>query len=213
MNHRLRPARQRETSGGRNERTEGGITPALRLLADRPKHSTERRSGDGHEHQKRARRTRSYPPPRTALPEPMRKVRVSGVQFVRVVRGDRRKPVRNQRTLGDMTMRKNTLLIAVAAAALAVGSGTAFAQGTAGRPKSDSPAVQSNPASKNAPAEKIQGQGARRRARPTGWRPPARARASAARRWARTTRTGQDQEEHHRPGAERAEVRPGERAP
>jgi hypothetical protein len=53
-----------------------------------------------------------------------------------------------------MIMKKNTLLIAVAAAALAVGSGTAFAQGA---PKSDSPAVQQNPASKNAPAEKIQG--------------------------------------------------------
>ncbi len=55
-------------------------------------------------------------------------------------------------------MKKNTLLIAVAAAALAVGSGTAFAQGApqAGH-KADSPAVQSNPASKNAPAEKIQG--------------------------------------------------------
>ena len=58
-------------------------------------------------------------------------------------------------------MRKNTLLIAVAAAALAVGSGTAFSQGAPqGGQKSDSPAVQSNPASKNAPAEKIQGQGA-----------------------------------------------------
>jgi Protein of unknown function (DUF1236) len=58
-----------------------------------------------------------------------------------------------------MTMRKNTLLLAVAAAALAVGSGTALAQGApqAGQ-KADSPAVQSNPASKNAPAEKIQGQ-------------------------------------------------------
>jgi hypothetical protein len=57
-----------------------------------------------------------------------------------------------------MTMRKNTLLIAVAAAALAVGSGTAFAQGMPqGGHKADSPAVQSNPASKNAPAEKIQG--------------------------------------------------------
>jgi hypothetical protein len=57
-----------------------------------------------------------------------------------------------------MIMRKNTLLIAVAAAALAAGSGTAFAQGMpqAGH-KADSPAVQSNPASKNAPAEKIQG--------------------------------------------------------
>jgi hypothetical protein len=54
-----------------------------------------------------------------------------------------------------MTMKKNTLLIAVAAAALAVGSGTALAQAPA--QKSDSPAVQSNPASKNAPAEKIQG--------------------------------------------------------
>ena len=55
-------------------------------------------------------------------------------------------------------MRKNTLLIAVAAAALAVGSGTAFSQGMQGGQKSDSPAAQSNPASKNAPAEKIQGQ-------------------------------------------------------
>ena len=53
-------------------------------------------------------------------------------------------------------MRKHTLLIAVAAAALAVGSGTAFAQAP-GAQKSDSPAVQSNPALKNAPAEKIQG--------------------------------------------------------
>jgi hypothetical protein len=49
-------------------------------------------------------------------------------------------------------MRKNTLLIATAVAALVAGSGTAFSQGA---PKSDSPAVQSNPASKNAPAEKI----------------------------------------------------------
>jgi hypothetical protein len=49
-------------------------------------------------------------------------------------------------------MKKNTLLIATAVAALVAGSGTAFAQGA---PKSDSPAVQSNPASKNAPAEKI----------------------------------------------------------
>jgi hypothetical protein len=56
-----------------------------------------------------------------------------------------------------MTMKKNSLLIAVASAALAVGSGTAFAQGMQGGPKADSPAVQSNPASKNAPAEKIQG--------------------------------------------------------
>jgi hypothetical protein len=56
-----------------------------------------------------------------------------------------------------MTMKKNSLLIAVAAAALAVGSGTAFAQGMQGGPKADSPAVQSNPASKNAPAEKIPG--------------------------------------------------------
>jgi hypothetical protein len=57
-----------------------------------------------------------------------------------------------------MIMKKNTLLIAVAAAALAVGSGTAFSQGAPhqGAQKSDSPAVQSNPASKNAPAEKIQ---------------------------------------------------------
>jgi hypothetical protein len=62
-----------------------------------------------------------------------------------------------------MTMRKNTLLIAVAAAALAVGSGTAFSQGA---PKSDGPAVQSNPASKNAPAEKIQGQGAQQKGSP-----------------------------------------------
>ena len=55
-------------------------------------------------------------------------------------------------------MRKNTLLIAVAAAALAVGSGTAFAQAPhQGAQKSDSPAVQQNPAAKNAPAEKIQG--------------------------------------------------------
>jgi hypothetical protein len=54
-------------------------------------------------------------------------------------------------------MKKNSLLIAVASAALAVGSGTAFAQGMQGGPKADSPAVQSNPASKNAPAEKIQG--------------------------------------------------------
>ena len=61
-------------------------------------------------------------------------------------------------------MRKNTLLIAVAATALAVGSGTAFAQGAPqhGGQKSDSPAAQSNPASKNAPAEKIQGQGTQR---------------------------------------------------
>jgi len=59
-----------------------------------------------------------------------------------------------------MIMRKNTLLIAVAAAALAVGSGTAFAQGTPqGGNKSDTPAAQANPAMKNAPAEKIQGQG------------------------------------------------------
>jgi hypothetical protein len=49
-------------------------------------------------------------------------------------------------------MKKNTLLIATAVAALVAGSGTAFSQGA---PKSDSPAVQSNPASKNAPAEKI----------------------------------------------------------
>jgi hypothetical protein len=57
-----------------------------------------------------------------------------------------------------MIMKKNTLLIAVAATALAVGSGTAFAQApNQGGQKSDSPAVQSNPASKNAPAEKIQG--------------------------------------------------------
>jgi hypothetical protein len=66
-------------------------------------------------------------------------------------------------------MRKNTLLIAVAAAALAVGSGTAFAQGMPqGGHKSDSPAVQSNPASKNAPAEKIQGQGAGERGQKMG---------------------------------------------
>ncbi len=57
-----------------------------------------------------------------------------------------------------MTTRKNTLLIAVAAAALAVGSGTAFSQAPhQGGQKSESPSVQSNPASKNAPAEKIQG--------------------------------------------------------
>ena len=61
-------------------------------------------------------------------------------------------------------MRKNTLMIAVAAAALAVGSGTAFSQGAQ---KSDSPSVQSNPASKNAPAEKIQG-GAANKAETTG---------------------------------------------
>jgi len=67
-----------------------------------------------------------------------------------------------------MTMRKNTLLIAVAAAALAVGSGTAFAQGMQGGQKADSPAVQSNPASKNAPAEKIQGQGAGERGQKMG---------------------------------------------
>jgi Protein of unknown function (DUF1236) len=69
-----------------------------------------------------------------------------------------------------MIMRKNTLLIAVAAAALAVGSGTAFAQGMPqqGGSKSDSPAVQSNPASKNAPAEKIQGQGAGERGQKMG---------------------------------------------
>ena len=53
-------------------------------------------------------------------------------------------------------MKKNTLLIAVAAAALAVGSGTAFAQGPQ---KSESPAAQS-PASKNAPAEKMEHKGA-----------------------------------------------------
>ena len=54
-------------------------------------------------------------------------------------------------------MRKNKLLIAVAAAALAAGSGTAFAQGAPkqGGHMSDSPAVQSNPAAKNAPAERI----------------------------------------------------------
>ena len=58
-------------------------------------------------------------------------------------------------------MKKNTLLIAVAAAALAVGSGTAFAQAPhQGAQKSDSPAVQSNPASKNAPAEKMEHKGA-----------------------------------------------------
>jgi hypothetical protein len=66
-----------------------------------------------------------------------------------------------------MIMRKKTLLIAVAAAALAVGSGTAFSQGMQGGHKSDSPAVQSNPASKNAPAEKIQGQGDHRGAKET----------------------------------------------
>src|ERR1043166_522244 len=78
----------------------------------------------------------------------------------------------NQRTLGDMIMKKNTLLIAVAAAALAVGSGTAFAQAPhQGGQKSDS-AVQSNPASKNAPAEKMQGadhqKGAGNKAETTG---------------------------------------------
>jgi Protein of unknown function (DUF1236) len=53
-------------------------------------------------------------------------------------------------------MKKNTLLIATAVAALVAGSGTAFAQGAPkSDSKSDSPAVQSNPASKNAPAEKI----------------------------------------------------------
>jgi hypothetical protein len=72
-----------------------------------------------------------------------------------------------------MTMRKNTLLIAVAAAALAVGSGTAFAQAPhQGAQKSDSPAVQQNPAAKNAPAEKIQGaeqhKGAASKAETTG---------------------------------------------
>jgi hypothetical protein len=57
-----------------------------------------------------------------------------------------------------MNMRKNTLLIAVAATALAVGSGAAFSQAPhQGGQKADSPAIQSNPASKNAPAEKIQG--------------------------------------------------------
>jgi hypothetical protein len=58
-----------------------------------------------------------------------------------------------------MTMKKNTLLIAVAAAALAVGSGTAFSQSAPqGGQKSESPAAApTNPASKNAPAEKIQG--------------------------------------------------------
>jgi hypothetical protein len=68
-----------------------------------------------------------------------------------------------------MTMKKNTLLIAVAAAALAVGSGTAFSQGAPhqGGQKSESPATQSNPASKNAPAEKIQG-GAGNKAETTG---------------------------------------------
>lgn len=58
-------------------------------------------------------------------------------------------------------MKRNTLLIAVAAAALAVGSGTAFSQGAPhqGGQKSESPSAQSNPASKNAPAEKMQGAG------------------------------------------------------
>jgi len=45
---------------------------------------------------KKTRRTRVVSNPRTALPEPMRKVRVSGVPFVRVVRGDRRKPVKTR---------------------------------------------------------------------------------------------------------------------
>jgi hypothetical protein len=67
-------------------------------------------------------------------------------------------------------MKKNTLLIAVAAAALAVGSGTAFSQGAPhqGGQKSESPAAApSNPASKNAPAEKIQG-GAGNKSETTG---------------------------------------------
>jgi hypothetical protein len=68
-----------------------------------------------------------------------------------------------------MTMKKNTLLIAVAAAALAVGSGTAFAQAPhQGAQKSDSPAVQSNPAAKNAPAEKIEQKGPANKAETTG---------------------------------------------
>src|SRR5690348_16621656 len=87
-------------------------------------------------------------------------MRVSGVQFRSGRARGPKEASGNQRTLGDMIMRKNTLLIAVAAAALAVGSGTAFSQGMQGGHKADSPAAQSNPASKNAPAEKIQGQGA-----------------------------------------------------
>jgi hypothetical protein len=68
-----------------------------------------------------------------------------------------------------MIMKKNTLLIAVAAAALAVGSGTAFAQAPhQGAQKSDSPAVQSNPASQNAPAEKMDRKGAANKAETTG---------------------------------------------
>jgi hypothetical protein len=66
-----------------------------------------------------------------------------------------------------MTTRKNTLLIAVAAAALAVGSGTALAQAPHAQ-KSDSPAVQQNPASKNAPAEKIEHKGPANKAETTG---------------------------------------------
>jgi len=62
-------------------------------------------------------------------------------------------------------MRKNTLLIAVATAALAMGSGTALAQAPQ---KSDSPAVHSNPASKNAPAEKMDRKGAANKAETTG---------------------------------------------
>jgi hypothetical protein len=55
-------------------------------------------------------------------------------------------------------MRKNSLLIAVAAAALAVGSGTAFAQSAPQGGQRDNPAAShANPASKNAPAERIQG--------------------------------------------------------
>jgi hypothetical protein len=69
-------------------------------------------------------------------------------------------------------MRKNSLLIAVAAAALAVGSGTAFAQSAPQGGQKDNPAAGShatNPASKNAPAEKIQG-GADHKAAPSGQR-------------------------------------------
>jgi len=56
-------------------------------------------------------------------------------------------------------MRKNALLVAVAAAALAVGSGAAFAQAPQAGQKSEKPAAahSSNPAAKNAPAEKMKG--------------------------------------------------------
>ncbi len=55
-------------------------------------------------------------------------------------------------------MRKNALLVAVAAAALAVGSGAAFSQAPQAGQKSEKPAAaQSSPASKNAPAEKMKG--------------------------------------------------------